>query len=216
MTASSSEQMEDLVEKYVVPFYLELMQGNFLIYDTPERRRFDREEDNNVDPYARTMPWFNRPYGNFSRSLAHAANSISDSQLDLLLSTRNWRHRICAGWFIGISKRASFVRQVGELFLQAELVTAGQGFSAALGLIGTQECIGYLQRYLTLHLPIEGRVYDQVWVVGVLAHVQGSSPVEFLDATLWRDSACRVDPRYGIRLFSDIIAYLREHRVIDG
>jgi hypothetical protein len=132
------------------------------------------------------------------------------------LDEREWRGRLCAAWFIGLSKRASFVPSIGQLLLASETVYAGQGYCIALGLIGGQECARLLHAYLKVYLPLNGRVYDQNWAVGALAYIEGAPPVEYLEQEFWRGDKYVMDPAEGTENFGEIVSYLRQYRMIEG
>jgi Family of unknown function (DUF6000) len=169
-------------EKFVRPFYLKLLHANFA---------HGREGG-----------------GEFNHQLAHAASAISDDQIVRLLEEKEWRGRLCAAWFIGLSGRAPFVTSIGEKLLASEMVYAGQGYCVALGLIGGKQSSDALHAYLRRYLPLEGRFYDQDWAVGALANIEGSVPAEFLDPQLWRDPKGIMDPTEGADAFSAVVAHL--------
>lgn len=181
--------MPMLRDTFVRPFYLGLLHGNLIHFDKYKISAFSTE-------------------------LQAAATSISDEQLGHLLNL-SWHGRLCAGWFIGLTKRASFVRLIGEMLLASESVFAGQGYCVALGLIDDKECARLLHAYLRTYLPPNGRFYDQDWAIGALAHIEGSPPREYLRQELWRDGDQIIDPAQGIETFQEIVAYLRQYRMIE-
>ncbi len=128
--------LEGIRERFVRPFYLALLHGNL-------RRR---DADLAVDLPAR---------------IGEAAKAIADPELATLLEEREWRGRLAAAWFIGITQRRGFVDAIGRLLLASELTYAGQGYCVALGLIAEPSCEEYLRSYLGLYLPPRGRFYDQ-------------------------------------------------------
>jgi hypothetical protein len=176
----------DLVvrEQFVRPFYLDLIHGNFA------HGKGDGCE--------------------FNRKLAHAASAISDDQLNRLLGESEWRGRLCAAWFVGLSNRVQFVTLIGEKLLASEMVYAGQGYCVALGLLGGVQSVNALRAYLRHYLPIEGRFYDQDWALGALANIEGAAPTEFLAPELWRDQKGTMDPTEGLGAFSEVVSYLNK------
>jgi hypothetical protein len=190
MTLGESFDRE-LRDKFVRPFYLQLLGGNFTRANEPEA-------------------------SGFRHAVAASAGLISDDQIATLLTEREWRGRLAAAWFVGLTQRANFVPTVGKLLLASELVYAGQGYCVALGLIGGEECRCILRDYLNAYLPLNGRVYDQAWAVGALTHLEGLGSAGFLDRQLWRDGNYFMDPEKGIESFSRVILYLRHHRMIDA
>jgi len=119
-----------------------------------------------------------------------------------------------AAWFVGLTGRKSFIRQIAELLLASEMVYAGSGYCVALGIIGGDECAGYLRSYLRKYLPLKARFYDQECAIGSLAHIENGAPQEFLDPALWTDDGHALDPGRGIQNFEQIYRHLREHRMI--
>jgi hypothetical protein len=178
-------------ELFVVPFYLDLLHGNFA---------FPRKADE----------------GSIRQAVAAAARTISDEQIKLLLDEPGWRDRLCAAWFVGLSRRDRFVPSIGKLLLASELVYAGQGYCAALGLIGNEECARLLRSYLDLYLPLDGRIYNQDWAIGALTYIEGDSSAGYLKQDLWRDGKYVIDPAKGIERFDKLVAFLRQHGMIEG
>jgi hypothetical protein len=182
-------RLESIRERFVRPFYLALLHGNL-------RRR---DLDLAVELPAR---------------IAEAAKAIADSELATLLEEREWRGRLAAGWFIGITQRRGFVDAIGRLLLASELTYAGQGYCVALGLIAEPSCEEYLRSYLRLYLPLRGRFYDQTWAVGAFAHIRRKRPDEFLEPSLWREKDGGLDPEDGIKDFDSLVSYLVAHGVV--
>jgi hypothetical protein len=176
---------------FVRPFYLRLLHGNFTRPRVPDG-------------------------GSLAQEIVAAARTISDEQIERLLDEREWRGRLCAAWFIGLSKRAGFVSCIGQLLLASEMVYAGEGYCMALGLIGGKECTRLLHSYLEVYLPLNGRVYNQDWAIGALAYIEGAPPAEYLEQGLWRDGKYVMDPAEGIECFGEVASYLRQYRMIEG
>jgi hypothetical protein len=187
---TTSLEIPVLRDAFVRPFYLRLLHGNCTRLS---------ETDGDI----------------FRRAAASAANAISDEQIRRLLTEREWRGRLCAAWFIGLSKRASFIHLIAAMLLASELVYAAQGYCAALGLIGGDESARVLCSYLETYLPLNGRIYNQDWAIGALAHVEGTPPPEFVEKALWRDGTYFLDPAEGIERFGEIVTYLRQYGIIE-
>jgi hypothetical protein len=168
----------------VRPFYLSLLGANF------------------------TRP---RDSEDFRKRLGEATIAISDRQIDQLLAAPEWRGRLAASWFVGLTRRSQFVGPIIDLLVASELVYAGQGYCMALALVGDEECAAGLCRYLRRYLPINGRFYNQDWAIGALAHVRGGPPAEFLDPPLWEEW---LNPTDGIRRVAEVIRFLRQHRMV--
>jgi len=176
-----------LRETFVKPYYLKL-GGNFI-------RSFGDDDE-------------------LRRRIVEAAQTISDQDLERLLQVREWRGRLTAAWFIGLTRRASFVQQIADLLLSSEMVYAGQGYCFALGFIGGQSCAAHLRAYLEKYLPFRGRFYDQSWALGALTHLEGAPPLEFLNPVLWTDETKVIDPWPAIQQFKDIADFLDRNKMM--
>jgi hypothetical protein len=150
----------------------------------------------------------------FREALLRAARSISDDSIEGLLAEREWRGRLTAAWFVGLTNNSSFVRRIGELLIASEVVYAGTGYCLALGLIGGQEAADYLRSYLDTYLPLNGRVYNQDWAIGALAYLERSAPAKYLEHQLWRNGDYSMDPIKGIETVADLVSYLQSHGMI--
>jgi hypothetical protein len=171
-----------LREAFVKPFYLKCLGANFV------RSLTDDDQ--------------------LREHLVEAASTISDQDLERLLEVREWRGRLTAAWFIGLTRRASFVQRIAELLISSETVYAGRGYCFALGVIGGPECGAHLRTYLKKYLPFHGRVYDQEWAIGALTYLEGAPPTEFLDPSLWINGTEIFDPSRGIRQFKEIVDFI--------
>ena len=184
--ASSPPDIHFILERFVAPFYLKLLHGNFA------RDAGDRLHD----------------------KIAEAARTISDPALDLLLRTSEWRGRLSAAWFIGLSGRTHYVDRLAELLIESELVYAGQGFCIALGLIGGSRSAAHLRRYLEAYLPPAGRDYDQEWAAGALKHILGTLPPDLSAPAMWNDGTVAIDAERGSIRVANIVSYLLAHEMI--
>jgi hypothetical protein len=185
---TASLEIHVLRDAFVRPLYLRLLHGNFTHLSEADGE-------------------------GFRRAAASAASAISDEQIRRLLTERDWRPRLCAAWFTGLSNRTSFIRLIAEMLLASEFCYAGQGYCAALGLIGGDESARVLRSYLETYLPLNGRIYDQDWAVAL---VEGAPPPEFVEKALWQDGDYFLDPAKGIEHFSEIVSYLRQYGMIEG
>lgn len=85
-----------------------------------------------------------------------------------------------------------------------------------MALIGTEECAQLLHSYLRTYLPLNGRVYNQDWAIGALAHIEGSPPMEYLGRELWQDRQYNMDPSDGMEAFGEIVTYLRRFQMLSS
>lgn len=127
--------------------YLKLLHGNFIRLSTLRRSKF-------------------------TRGLRRDADAISDSDIQVLLSSE-WRSQLTASWLIAASARGDFVGQMGDHLAASQLVYAGQGFCVALGGIGGPEAAARLTEYLELRLPQVKCRYDQPWAMAALLCLDG-------------------------------------------
>lgn len=114
--------------KWVAPFYLKLMNANFLRME-PEKQHL------------------------FAKSLQNVLSEIDSLTLNRMLADQNWRPRLTAGWFIGFGRMKAFTDSVGE-----SLITfphyAGM-YCFALAHINNEGAVQHLQRYLSTYLTPE-------------------------------------------------------------
>lgn len=183
-------------EQFVRPVYLSLLHANFA-WHTELHMRGQSEAD----------------VAAIRARIARGAREISDEQIAQLLADREWRGRLVAAWFVGLSRRLAFIDQIGALLLASELTYSGQGFCVALGLIGGDACRNHLREYLSQYLPLRGRFYDQEWAIGALAHIERTRPEEYLLTELWADERNRMNPSGAIQRFSELVAYLDRHQM---
>src|SRR5579863_1545390 len=185
------EKTHAVREQFVRPVYLELLHANFT-RRTGVQLRLTGREDNEI--------------ANIRARIATNAKMVSDGQIEELLAEREWRGRLSAGWYVGLSKRIAFADRIAALLLDSELTYAGQGFCVALGLIGSDNCRRYLRAYLSKYLPLQGRFYDQQWAIGALAYIERTQPEEYLLPELWAEGH-NWNPLDAIQRFSDMVGY---------
>ncbi|MCP2327334.1 hypothetical protein HDA40_005841 [Hamadaea flava] len=146
--------------------YLDLLHGRFL----------SRPDDQRAE---------------FVRALVHDSQTISDEHLALLLTGRldlgGWQPRIVAAWLVGIGRRATFRRPIGELLLASDMTYAGQGYCVALAALGTEEDARILAEYLDRYLPQIERRYDQRWAMAALVHLDSVRGTHIADSYLTVD-----------------------------
>ena len=185
------DETRALREQFVKPIYLPLLHANFIQRTACESKVIRSQ-------------------------IVAAATMISDEQIDKLLKSREWRGRLVAGWCIGLSGRMAFVDEVAGLLLESRQTYSGQGYCVALGLIGNDRCRVHLQSYLNEYLPLRGRIYDQLWAIGALAHIDGKLTEQFLAPESWTSDGSGLDPVKGIRQFRELVEHLNLHGMVSS
>lgn len=175
---------------YVLPYYSKLLHANFL------RRNGEGDED-------------------FPAFLTLAATSISNAQLTRLFNDENWRTRLTAAWFAGVTRRTSFVTKIARCLAENRGAYDEQGLCFALGLIGGPTAKKALIRYLEAHLPRRSHGGHEEWAVGALAYLEGEAPSRFTDPALWRSPEEGNSPTKAIESFVEIVRYLSSNGVIE-
>jgi Family of unknown function (DUF6000) len=166
----------------------------------------------------------------FPERLGRNARSISDRQIETLLTSRNWRVRVCAAWYAGLGRRSSFGPRIGELMLNRNLRMDHANCCIALGLMGGEVARKYLRTSLQNEISSKKRPRCPMWQIGALAHVEGEPPKEFLDPELWIGSPDKWDPEVpiteadiqylknapwqAIEDFRKLVAYLEQHHML--
>src|SRR5687768_12156842 len=102
--------------RFVWPYHLSLLHGNFAFRNAEEWR--------SARSGSTPLPTWALP--GVTERIAHVARTISDRQLKRLLTIRDWRPQMCAGWYVGLTKRTSFVDEIAGHLLASERVFANQ------------------------------------------------------------------------------------------
>ena len=105
----ADEASDELLQLYVRPCYLKLLNGNFAA----------SEQDGD---------------GHFPAYLALAARTITSAQLRRFLRDQDWRTRLTAAWFAGLTGRIALVGVLTRLLRKNRGAYDDQGFCVALGL----------------------------------------------------------------------------------
>jgi hypothetical protein len=194
---NSLERSRAVREEFVKPLYLRLLHANFTRPATTGSPEQGAEGEMTA---VRTQ-------------IVSAARVISYEQIHALLSDREWRGRLVAGWLVGLSMRTDFIDPIADLLLASKQPYSGQGFCVALGLIGNDKSRQYLREYLAKYLPLDGRFYDQDWAIGALTHIEKKSPQEFLAQELWTEGERTMDSSQGIARFASLVEFIDAHRM---
>ncbi|GAA0307064.1 hypothetical protein GCM10010302_52240 [Streptomyces polychromogenes] len=106
----------------------------------------------------------------FARHLIDDAATITDAELEALLAYE-WRSRLTAAWLIGVDRRESFRKRIGNLLLASEVCYSGGAYCFALARFGTHADAEILTTYLDRYLPRTDLHYDQPDALGALLHL---------------------------------------------
>ncbi len=185
----SSANLERLRELFVEPFYLQLLNGNLL------------DQEGNQQQH-------------FSGHLTLALNSITDSQLRMLIEDFDWRTRLTGAWYIALTGRSSFAPRVARLLAASNGDYAEQGYCFAMGLLGGEKCRKSLVNYLTSRLPCRDSSGHELWALGAIAHIDGRHPYEFMRPHLWAGASPEGDyPLFGIERFEKLVDIIRRSKI---
>jgi hypothetical protein len=151
--------------KWVVPFYLKILHGNYIRLKGQEK----------VD---------------FVNSVRSALDELDEEICVSLLNARGWRERITGSWFAGLKKWSEQADTIGKCLLKSEMVYAGQGYCFAMARFANPASIVYLLEYLDRYLKEIDCEYDQAWALSALRWIdnaQGSKYSEgyLLEGGLW-------------------------------
>lgn len=135
----------DAEQRFVVPFYLEMLHGNCLALGRDAQ-----------------LDWLT--------ALRVAASEIDRATTDAFLRSGEWRRRLAAAWFVAINGWEEFVPSISDLLVASERTYCGQGFCVALAGIGTDDSVSALEAYLQEWLSRLDCQYDQPWAIAALAH----------------------------------------------
>lgn len=195
---TSVDQPGNLIDQFVRPLYLHLLNANFLRRSATGPLLATKTEEEHTAVCGQ---------------IAAAARTISDEQIRTLLEDRGWRNRLVAAWLVGLSKRAVFVDEIAALLLASEQPYVGQGYCVALGLVGDDQCRRHLRAYLSKYLPLNGRFYDQEWAIGALAHIEHAPPQEYLLPEFWAEGNQHMHPSGAIERFAALVEYLNANQM---
>ena len=139
-------ELESVADKFVTPFYLEMLHGNVL------RREVSARSD-------------------FVREFHLAASQLDEETAARFLDFPEWRGRMAVSWMVGVRGWESLVPKMGDHMIQSELVYAGQGFAVGLALLGSDGAVHQLQKYLDHWLPEVDCFYDQHWAMAAVSSI---------------------------------------------
>src|SRR5262245_44820861 len=91
-------RLSPTVRRYVLPVYSSLMWGHFAFppFETPP------DASPELAQAMKNQPGLDPKVAD---RIGTAARSIGDAQIEYLLRHKDWRMRMCAGWYIGLTRR---------------------------------------------------------------------------------------------------------------
>lgn len=146
-----------LTSRFVVPFYLLILHGNY------SSDGFVRERDE------------------FVREAKDARKFINEAVIDWLLEAQDWRPRISGAWFCGVMKWRKYIAEIGKLLIASRYGFAGQAYCFAMACFADEASAAYLCKYLDTYLVQPEKEYDQAWAMPALMwidRVTGTSHAE--------------------------------------
>jgi hypothetical protein len=180
----------DLREYVVKPLYMDVLHANFLCRDTEK----------------------------FTAKTKALLPRITQQHIAMLLDQQGWREAITASWFIALKRDASFIPQLRERLLPSQQVYAGQFHLVALARIGTDEACTVITDYLDTYLPVNDKVYDQLWAIGTLNHVTAdkSSLEKYMNEGLWQikingEVKGSLSPQDGVKHVEEVMEFIARH-----
>src|SRR6478735_1027255 len=145
------QRLDDIVElrkRWISPFYLRLLHGNFcgeLLAEAPTDNR-------------------ERTIKQFRGCLKEATPTI----VATLIRQHEWRARLVGAWYAGLRGWLQFRDEIGNMHIESQMCYAGQGFCAALACFADGPSADHLCRYLDRRLPQLDKHYDQHWALPAL------------------------------------------------
>jgi len=185
--------MDDVIEEFVIPLYMNVLHGNFL------------------RSHAKQQLFINK-----SKEMLDVLN---DREIGLMLGL-GWREAITASWIIALGRFDRHLGRIKRNLLPSRMCFSGQFHMIALARIGTMEANGILVEYLQAYLPAEDQQYDQEWAFGALRWLEQRSSRDdskrFEDSELWkvvmRGTFCgEMSPAKGVDKVSRVMDFIEKH-----
>ncbi|MCP4373048.1 MAG: hypothetical protein GY797_33815 [Deltaproteobacteria bacterium] len=139
---------QDYLNEWVVPFYMNILHGNYLRKDIKSTE--------------------------FNTKVEQAIQKITPEIVERLIEGY-WRESITGSWFAGLKKYTQFQDRIGDLLIASEAVYAGQSHAFALANFSNKKSGEYLSQYLDIYLSQPNLVYDQDWVMVALMWVDSQN-----------------------------------------
>lgn len=145
------DKLDDLYERWVTPFYMHLLHGNFRNCLLAEEVSDERDQ----------------MVAAFQRCLAN----VDPTVVAVLLHQPEWRARLAGSWYAGLRDWPQFTDELGAMLVESQMCFAGQGYCVALACFADVTSAEHLCRYLDVWLPQVEKHYDQDWALPALVWV---------------------------------------------
>ncbi len=136
--------MDKFIDKWVSPFYLNILHGNFSTKCLSKDERIT-----------------------FNQNVHEALTRITPEIASRLISG-HWREAITGSWFAGLKGFIDCREQIGERLLASKMCYAGQAHAFAMACFADENSAVFLERYLKKYLCQKDCCYDQHWAMPAL------------------------------------------------
>lgn len=135
--------MDEFLLRWVKPFYLQFLHGNFAGLLPPEEQTA------------------------FDATVRAALPNLTPAVVAQLLAS-GWREALTGSWLAGLARWPQFTDAIGAQLLLSRCCYAGQGYCFALARFADEASAQYLVRYLDTYLARPELYYDQAWAMSAL------------------------------------------------
>ena len=108
---------------------------------------------------------------NWANQLIQAKDKITKDIIVKLLGDFNWRTRQTGAFFAAIKNYNDLADIIGIHFLKSEVCYAGQVYAYTFASFNTENCINYLEQYLTYYLSKPDLWFDQLEAMEALTYL---------------------------------------------
>lgn len=143
------------IERWVVPFYLNILHGNYAthVLNEDEKRIFHQQVE--------------------------AALAEITPQLTSILISGHWRESITGSWFAGLKNYTECQIQIAKLLLASKTCYAGQSHAFAMACFANKTSVIALRKYLDRYLRRKNCYYDQDWAMPALMWIDKINSTDY-------------------------------------
>jgi hypothetical protein len=145
------DNLDELYERWVTPFYVRLLHGNFRHFLLAEEVSDER--------------------GQMISAFQDCLATVDPTVVAALLHQPDWRVRLAGSWYAGLRDWPQFTDELGAMLVESQMCFAGQGYCVALACFADAASATHLCRYLDVWLPRVENRYDQDWALPALVWV---------------------------------------------